>query len=74
MFTEEGILLNPNEDHNWGHQPTLEDPCSGPDYCPGGHNSHKSNPPLLRPQQRQPRQFAPPTGGPVVWNIHHRGR
>lgn len=23
------------------HNPTPQDPCSGPLYCPGGHNSHK---------------------------------
>jgi hypothetical protein len=79
MYSEEGTLLNPNEDHNWGHSPTPDDPCTGPDYCPGGHNSHKDFPPKPRPVQRTvprpvQRTVQRQVRGPVVWNPYHRGR
>ena len=41
MYSEEGALLNANEDHDHGHEPSAEDPCHGPEYCPGGHDAHK---------------------------------
>lgn len=41
VYAENGTLVNSNEDHNTKHQPTTDDPCEGPEYCPGGHNSHK---------------------------------
>ena len=44
MFdAETGQLLSANECHDVGHSPTAEDPCDGPEYCPGGHNSHKKS-------------------------------
>lgn len=43
MYDDSGALVDSNEDHNvgGGHNPSEDDPCDGPDYCPGGHNSHK---------------------------------
>ena len=72
MFAEDGTLLDPNEDHNTGHRPTPDDPCSGPEYCPGGHNSHKlakgtlQGPPL-------PTARPGPVGGPVLRQTIRRG-
>ena len=42
VFDDAGQLLDSNEDHDHGHQPTPDDPCCGPEYCEGGHNSHKA--------------------------------
>jgi hypothetical protein len=36
-----GAVEDANEDHNHPTGPARE-ACSGPDYCPGGHDSHKS--------------------------------
>ena len=59
MYAEDGTLLDPNEDHNIRHRPTPDDPCSGPDYCPGGHNSHKDLSHAVGPGR-------PPAVGPVI--------
>mgnify|MGYP002828003512 FL=1 len=47
-----GVQLHANEDHDHpeGSQEAKE--CSGVEYCPGGHNSHKSGPFFLHDGQR----------------------
>jgi len=52
MYCEEtGELLDPNEDHNHGHDPSAQTACSQPGFCLGGHNSHKDE--LFSPTTNQ---------------------
>ena len=41
MYADNGDLIDSNEDHNHDQDPVARAACSGPGFCPGGHNAHK---------------------------------